>query len=59
MNPTLQVKDVVEMDDCFGNHWTGGVITAVRPEGFYVRWPDAVIGIFAHRHAQHLKRTTP
>jgi hypothetical protein len=54
--PRLDIGDVVTMDDDFGNHWTAGQVTAIRPEGVYVRWPDAVIGTFAHRHAHRLKR---
>lgn len=52
----LAVGDTVNMDDAFGNHWVGGLITAVRPEGFYVRWPDLVIGVFSHQYAHYLKK---
>lgn len=52
----LIIGDVVMLDDDFGNHWEGGCITAIRPDGFYVRWPDSVIGIFPHRHAHRLER---
>src|SRR5882757_4933950 len=54
--PRLLVDDIVSFDDDFGNLWTGGQVTAIRPEGIYVRWPDAVIGTFAHRHTHRLKR---
>lgn len=52
----LQVGDVVSLDDGFGNHWTGGVITIIRTEGIFVRWPDSKIGIFEHRHGKYLKK---
>lgn len=53
----LKVGDVVGLDDAFGNHWTDGIVTIIRPDdGVYVRWPDGQIGIFEHRHAKYLKR---
>ena len=54
--PRLLIGDTVTLDDDFGNHWIAGTITAIHSEGIDVRWRDAVIGTFAHRHAHRLKR---
>lgn len=52
----LQLDDLVNFDDAFGNHWVDGLVTAFRPDGVYVRWPDGKIGIFEYRHAKYLEK---